>query len=307
MTTINNNTTTTISITDNQLLTNFILSLKKAGKSKEEIFEQLKLARQTLTKATEFPEVLSRKVMKYPVMLVANYGSKLLTTTSKVRDAMKEIGEDLPDLLEHFEQKEFNMFCRLVHLQVGVTLPAATNYLEWAQQMIAVSTRQHNGVAYKNPITGFPCNVRSFVVKSDLINYKVFGKRTSTKMRYKTEEVNHLKTTSSAVPTIIHSIDAGILDKTQERFNKPMALIHDSFGASPANMSSLHKSINESLLEVAESDVMQKIADELLVGCEDGIAKVQKKKGMDITKPPKANTFTGDLADTVLNSNYAFS
>ncbi|MCU8498482.1 hypothetical protein M2G70_07365 [Vibrio vulnificus] len=289
---------------NDKLLQMLITSLKSAKYSKDEIFDKVKIAQRTLEKASKYPQAFSRKVLKHPTMLTSNYGAKQCTTTESVRGTLSEIA---PELLQEFLPEEFNMFCRLVFLQVGVSIPASNDYLNWSSKLLNVVAKKKAGISYNHPITGFPVNVREFKSELTPIQYKVFNKNTKTQLKVKTKEVNAQSTASTAVPCLIHSLDAGILNRTSDSFQKPMALIHDSFGAHPNNLVKLNTSINSALLEVAQGDVMQNIANQLTQGCEEEVQKASKKTNIDLFTAPQQNTFKGSLEELVMNSQYAFS
>lgn len=199
------------------------------------------------------------------------------------------------------------MFCRLVYLQVGISIPASNDYLAWSSRLLNTVAKKKGGIAYNHPITGFPVNVREYKTELTKIQYKLFGKNTKTQLKIKTGEVNAQSTASTGVPILIHSLDAGILNKTKERLQKPMALIHDSFGTHPNDLNKLSQSVNESLLEVAQQPVMQNITDQLTKGCEEEVTKASKKCGFDLFTAPTQDTVKGDLETIILNSQYAFS
>ncbi|KJR15249.1 DNA-directed RNA polymerase [Vibrio parahaemolyticus] len=293
---------TTINTTE--LLKSLIETLKAADYTKEEIFHRAKVAQSCLVKAQKYQEAFSRKVFKSPTMLVANYGSKQCTTTEAVQNTLHEVA---PALLKEFSQEELNTFCRLVHLQVGVSIPASNDYLKWSSKLMYSVAKKKDGIAYNHPLTGFPVNIRENKEELTTIQYKVFAKSTKTQLKFKTKEVNPQKTATTAVPSIIHSTDAAILDNTKERFNDDMALVHDSFGTSPNKLNSMNTAINESLLDVAKEPVMQEITDQLTRGCEAEIAKAEKKSGLTLMTAPMQNTLKGSLEDTILNSTHAFS
>lgn len=290
-------------MTNNELLTMLIKALKSSKHTEAEIFHKVKVAQACLLKASRYPQAFSRKVLKAPVMLVANYGAKQCTTTESVKEVLQDV---CPELLSELTPEELTMFCRLVHLQVGVSIPASNDYLKWSTKLMGVVAKKKAGIAYNNPITGFPVNVREYKTDTTEIQYRVFNKLTKTKLKINTKEVNAQSTATTAVPVAIHSIDAGILNKTHERLQKPMALIHDSFGSHPNDLNKMNTAVNESLLEVAQQPTLQNITDQLIKGCEEEITKAEKKSGLTLMTAPTQNTID-NIEEIVLQSKYAFS
>ncbi|WMB74210.1 DNA-directed RNA polymerase [Shewanella oncorhynchi] len=289
----------------NELLKTLVKALKAAKQNREEIFDKLQTAQSALAKATKYPEAFSRKVFKSPSMLVANYGAKLRTTSDSVKETLLEVA---PELLNEFTKEEENMFYRLVHLQVGITFPASNNYLNWSNKLFNLVAKKRDGIAYNNPLTGFPVNVREYKTEQVKVNYRVFGKVTATKLKLRTKEINAQSTSTTATPICIHSLDAAVLHNTKLRLNKPMALVHDSFGVKPNDLDDLTSSVNLTLLEVAEADVLTNITNQLTVGCEEEIKDYRKRTGINLLNIPYQGTVAKDnLAKVILNSEYAFS
>lgn len=290
---------------NNELLTALITALKNAKHNRQEILDKVQVAQSALVKASKYPEAFSRKVFKSPSMLVANYGSKLRTTAESVRESLLEVA---PELLSEFTKPEENMFCRLVHLQVLSTFPASNNYLNWSDKLCKLVAKKKGGIEYNNPLTGFPVNVREFHTESSRYNYKVLGKSTYTKLKNRTKDVNAQSTATTAVPILIHSLDAAVLHNTKLRLDKPMALVHDSFGTKPNDLSDLTNCVNLTLLEVAESNVLQSISNQLTVGCEEEIKDYRKRTHINLLNIPYQGTIAKeDLPKLVLSSEYAFS
>ena len=156
------------------------------------------------------------------------------------------------------------LFCKLVFLQIGVSLPAATQYLEWSRRLCYRVTKAVGRVAYNNPMTGFPVHIRKEKEEVTEYRFRSNGKNAKLYLKERLNVANPTKTSTSSVPAMIHSVDAGILMMSVERSDFPVALIHDSFGSHPNNMSTLKENVNISLNDIYESNVLQSIADQLI-------------------------------------------
>ena len=103
-----------------------------------------------------------------------------------------------------------------------------------------------------------------------------------------TNEVDTARHKAATAPNLIHSLDASLLHLSATRFNKPIALIHDSVLTRATDMDELSAIIRETYMHLfAEHDYLNDFAS--LIGAQ--------------TEPP----IVGDLQpETVINSTYFF-
>ena len=103
-----------------------------------------------------------------------------------------------------------------------------------------------------------------------------------------TNETDLNRHKAATAPNLIHSLDASLLHLSMQRFNNPIALIHDSVLTRAVDMDELSVIIRETYMHLfAERDYLNDFA--LQIGAE--------------TEPP----IVGDLQpETVINSTYFF-
>ncbi len=102
------------------------------------------------------------------------------------------------------------------------------------------------------------------------------------------DEVDKLRHKAATAPNLIHSLDASLLHLSATRFDKPIALIHDSVLCRATDMSILSSLVRETyMLLFAKQDYLTDFASQ--IGAE--------------SEPP----IIGDLEpETVIDSTYFF-
>ena len=103
-----------------------------------------------------------------------------------------------------------------------------------------------------------------------------------------TNEVDRARHKAATAPNLIHSLDASLLHLSVQRFNSPIALIHDSVLCRATDMSTLSHIVRETYMELfAKQDYLTDFATQ--IGAE--------------SEPP----IIGDLEpSTVIDSTYFF-
>lgn len=266
--------------------------------STTEIARHLILQRDVAKKLKDYPEFFGRSVFKKSVMVSCNYGGSSMTSRKDVYEQLEALDSSI---LKDFDKDEQLMVTNFVYDSMSFAVPCSFDYLEYSKKLFAFVSRKKDGIFFVNPISGMPVLIRKEVEKREELVFKVNGKNKRTVLITRTDECNHTKTASSAVPGIIHSIDAGILLNIKDKIGDvPMSYIHDSVGAHPNDLAIIRKAVNECLLEVFNSDALQKIVDQLL----EGIENVPE----ELRKVPFVGDWDADEAvDQILNSGYAFS
>lgn len=306
----------------NQMVKAIITAGVQSRKSSNDIYAEVKLARDVARKAQRYEEVYGRKVFKKSVMVTANYGGKLSTSRE---DVLAQLAELDSDFLKACTKDELMMFTKMVYISVGLSFPAARDYLEWSRKLTYRIAKAVGHIEYNHPITGFPVHIKDEKVIRKDFWFNVNGSRNTAVMREFTGVCNPTKTSTKAVPAIIHSTDASILMKTSEYFHKPMTLIHDSFGTHPNYQVEMKERINEAMNLVYCANVLQDILTDLIeqldidaLGSEHLLSvaereqldatveslKVIEKLGLD--KVPYQGTWE-NKQDMILNCEHGFS
>lgn len=262
------------------------------------ITEQLMLQRNVAQKLAHYPEMFGRSVFKGSVMITANYGGSSQTSRNDVYDQLEAIDSSI---LVDFTKEEQLMVTNFVYDSMKFAVPCSFAYLEYTKKLFSFVSRQKEGIFFVNPISGMPVMVRKDKEERESMIFKVNGKNKRTVLITRTDECNHTKTASTAIPLLIHSIDAAILINIKDKIGDvPMSYIHDSVGAHPNDMAIIRNAVNECLLEVFHSDALQKIVDQLLDGCTDIPEEL-------LTVPHVGDWPEEEAINQILNSGYAFS
>lgn len=282
----------------NTLQESLITRCIRKNMSLPEITEQLILQRDVAKKLEQYPEFFGRSVFKKSVMVTANYGGSSQTSRSDVYEQLEALDSGI---LKDFTKEEQLMVTNFVYDSMKFAVPCSFAYLEYAKKLFSFVSRKKDGIFFVNPISGMPVMLRKEVEKREEMVFKVNGKNKRTVLITRTDECNHSKTASSAVPGGIHSIDAGILLNIKGKIGDvPMSFIHDSVGANPNDMAIIRNAVNECLLEVFHSDALQKIVDQLLEGIENVPEELK-------VAPTVGDWDSTEAVDQILNSGYAFS
>lgn len=266
--------------------------------STADIAGQLILQRDVARKLANYPEFFGRSVFKKSVMVTANYGGSSQTSRSDVYEQLEALDSGI---LKDFTKEEQTMVTNFVYDSMSFAVPCSFDYLEYARKLFSYVSRKKDGIFFVNPISGMPVLLRKEHEKREEMVFKVNGKNKRTVLITRTDECNHTKTASSAVPGLIHSIDAGILMNIKGKIGDvPMSYIHDSVGASPNDMAIIRKAVNECLLEIFHSDALQNVVDQLL----EGLDNVPD----ELRQVPRVNDWdASEAVEQILSSGYAFS
>ena len=124
--------------------------------------------------------------------------------------------------------------------------------------------------------------------KVETIDLKLLGRCRLTVATEEDNKVDRNRHKAATAPNLIHSLDASLLHLSVERFDKPIALIHDSVLCRATDMSFLSVIVRETYMHLfAENNYLQTFAE--AIGAE--------------TKPP----IIGDLEPrSVIDSTYFF-
>ncbi len=234
---------------------------KKKKLSSEEMFTAMVKLRDFCIKLQSYEDVWQRSVFKKSVMVVSSYGAKESTSRSDILNVLR--GMNSP-FLKECNSEEIKLFCKMVFICIGISYPAAKQYMDWAAKLSYQIAKANGRICYKHPITGFPVTLRVEGEEKRSHRMSLFGKAHKVYLKHKTGEVNPRKTATMTVPSIIHNIDAGILVEANKKCYYPTTLVHDSFGCHPNNKDDMQDNINFALQQVFDSDLLQDITDQLI-------------------------------------------
>ena len=124
--------------------------------------------------------------------------------------------------------------------------------------------------------------------KVEVLNLQLLGRCEIRVATDDTNKVDRARHKAATAPNLIHSLDASLLHLSVQRFNSPIALIHDSVLCRATDMSTLSHIVRETYMELfAKQDYLTDFAAQ--IGAE--------------SEPP----IIGDLEpSTVIDSTYFF-
>ena len=245
--------------------------------------------------------VWDRKCVKRTVMTIP-YNAKPFSNRSYIRDALKEKGIDI-------DKEDLTITVQAVRDAMNVVVPGPMAVMKWIEDEVgaAIKRGQHAWIkcpTYDNPDKKryAPVNTvlewvtpSGFVVKQSIMKshterfeLQLLGRCRLTAAVEGSNEVDTARHKAATAPNLIHSLDASLLHLSATRFDKPIALIHDSVLTRATDMDELSAIIRETYMHLfAEHDYLNDFAS--LIGAE--------------TEPP----IIGDLKpETVINSTYFF-
>lgn len=247
----------------NHLQWKVIDQCKRKGYSVEQTFEHLKAQRELCQKMIQYSdEVFNRKTFKKSVMTVTSYGATQQTSRNDVIAQLKSFDEGF---IYSLTPSEITMLTNMVFWSMEEGVPSAMKFLSYFRKLIAFSLKHKDSIMFRNPINNFPVVLRVYNEESVTISYKVRGRSLTSRVNKKINSTNTRKTTSSSVPSIIHSADAGLLHLIINNvLDLNVAFIHDSVGTHPNNVAVLKEAVVKSLYDVSTVQYFESLRDQLL-------------------------------------------
>jgi len=160
--------------------------------------------------------------------------------------------------------------------------------MKWIEDEVAEAvTRGMSMLSWVTP-SGFIVNQRIMKKKIEVLNLQLLGRCEIRVATDDTDEVDRARHKAATAPNLIHSLDASLLHLSVQRFDAPIALIHDSVLCRATDMSILSTVVRETYMELfAKQDYLTDFAGQIMAKSE----------------PP----IIGDLEpSTVIDSTYFF-
>jgi len=225
-------------------------------------------------------QVMDRKIVKRTVMTIP-YNAKPFSNRSYIRDALREKGieidkEDLTATVQAVRDAMFNV------------VPGPMTVMKWIELEVSKAIRR--GAMELEWVTpsGFVVHQRIMKKKTERFDLQLLGRCVLSVATEEENKVDLNRHKAATAPNLIHSLDASLLHLGTVRFNKPIALIHDSVLCRSVDMGELSAIIRETYMGLfAEQDYLSDFAHQ--IGAE--------------SKPP----IIGDLKpEAVIDSTYFF-
>jgi len=225
-------------------------------------------------------KVMDRKTVKRTVMTIP-YNAKPYSNRSYIRDALLEKGIEI-------DKEDLTVTVQAVRDAMNKVVPGPMSVMKWIETEVSKAIKR--GATELKWITPSGFAVTQRIMKKDVVrlDLQLLGRCRISVATDDTNEVDINRHRAATAPNLIHSLDASLLHLSIDKFDKPIALIHDSVLTQSVDMDELSAIIRETYMHLfAERDYLNDFASQ--IGAE--------------TEPP----IIGDLKpESVINSTYFF-
>ena len=225
--------------------------------------------------------VWDRKCVKRTVMTIP-YNAKKFSNRAYIRDALKEYGVEI-------EKDDLTQTVNAVRDAMNQVVPGPMAVMSWIEQEVSKQFKANPNLTLKwTTPSGFVVNQKIQKKKVETLELQLLGRCKLSVATDNPNEADIARHRAATAPNLIHSLDATLLHLSVERFNAPIALIHDSVLSRATDMSLIATIVRETYMRLfAEHDYLTDFAAQ--IGAE--------------TEPP----IIGDLEpESVIDSTYFF-
>ena len=224
-------------------------------------------------------KVMDRKTVKRTVMTIP-YNAKPYSNRSYIRDALLEKGIEI-------DKEDLTVTVKAVRDAMNKVVPGPMSVMKWIEDEVSKAVKRGAlEIEWVTP-SGFVVNQRIMKKEKKDIRLQLLGE-CRLKIATDDTEADINRHRAATAPNLIHSLDASLLHLSIDKFDKPIALIHDSVLTQSVDMDELSAIIRETYMHLfAEHDYLNDFAQQ--IGAE--------------TEPP----IIGDLKpESVIDSTYFF-
>jgi len=225
-------------------------------------------------------DVWDRKCVKRTVMTIP-YNAKPFSNRSYIKDALEEKGIEI-------EKDDLTITVKAVRDAMNSVVPGPMSVMKWIENEVSRAVKRGAKELQWVTPSGFVVKQRIMKKKVKKFDLQLLGRCVLSVATDDKNEVDLNRHKAATAPNLIHSLDASLLHLAIERFNHPIALIHDSVLSRSTDMDELSAIIRETYMHLfAEHDYLTEFAQQ--IGAE--------------TEPP----IIGDLQpESVIDSTYFF-
>tara|TARA_R100000773_G_C4190483_1_gene96570 strand:- start:211 stop:855 length:645 start_codon:yes stop_codon:yes gene_type:complete len=209
------------------------------------------------------------------------YNAKPFSNRSYIKDALKEKGVDI-------NKDDLTQIVQTVRQAMHMIVPGPMSVMKWIETEIAAKMKRGATFVEWCTPSGFVVRQRIMKKKVERLDLQLLGRCQLSVATEDSDCVDLSRHKAATAPNLIHSLDASLLHLGVQRFDHPIALIHDSVLSRACDMDELSAIIRETYMHLfAEHDYLNDFA-----------SQIQAK-----TEPP----IIGDLQpESVIESTYFF-
>ena len=240
-------------------------------------------------------EVITRKLVKKPVMVIP-YSGTLFGITTSIKEYLYKYNIDLPWPLDSFAHNYF--LARKIIQTVKKVCPKSSIIMEYLTDIAKCYGNESKTMRWNTP-SKFYVNQNYYVQNSKQIRTKIGTSTVYLSLNDQTEEVNNRKSARSFAANFVHSLDAAnvhlALEKSTNKGLKNFTTIHDCFGSTAADIEEFISCVKQSFVEMYTSNVLDDLYDQSVM---------QLDKPQKLPTPPDLGEF--NICE-VLDALYVFS
>jgi len=225
-------------------------------------------------------EIWDRKCVKRTVMTIP-YNAKPFSNRTYIRNALLEKNIEI-------DKDELTQTVKAVRDAMDNVVPGPMSVMKWIEDEVSKAIKRGmETISWVTP-SGFVVHQRIMKKNVERLQLQLLGVCEIRVATDDTNEVDRTRHKAATAPNLIHSLDASLLHLSVQRFDSPIALIHDSVLCRATDMSILSTIVRETYMELfAKQDYLTDFAKQIMAE----------------TEPP----IIGDLEpSTVIDSTYFF-
>ena len=200
--------------------------------------------------------VWDRKSVKRTVMTIP-YNAKPFSNRSYIREALKDKGVEV-------DKDDLTITVQAVRTAMNEVVPGPMSVMKWIEDEVSKAvTRGVKELVWITP-SGFTVTQRIMKKHVQHIQLQLLGRCKMHVATDDTDKVDRARHKAATAPNLIHSLDASLLHLSVERFNAPIALIHDSVLCRATDMPILSSIVRETYMNLfAKQDYLKDFAQQI--------------------------------------------
>ena len=196
--------------------------------------------------------------------MVVPYGGTMYSCRAYIEDSMREqFMKGTPNPFGDDLFKSSMYLARSVWKSISRVVVSAREAMEWLRTVGNAISRKHVPITWTTP-SGFIVHQRINKKTVERLTLQLLGECRLHVATEDTDKVDRTRHKAATAPNLIHSLDASLLHLSVQRFDSPIALIHDSVLCRATDMSILSNLVRETYMELfAEQDYLTDFASQI--------------------------------------------